>query len=158
MYNYGTVNKVILIGYIAKEPKKIVLPDGRSKVSFVIATQRQWVTKDDEIKTEIDWNNVVAYGPFADSIYSRALKRNYVYIEGRIKTRSWEDEKGSKKFITEIILDSETSKYQTLRKVKDVSEFNNEGDDQDQNASEKQEAILVDEIINMLNDDLHIIE
>lgn len=157
MLGVGTVNKVVLVGYIAKEPKKITLPDGKSKVSFVIATQKDWIDGvSGEFKTSIEWHNVVAYGAFADSIFSRALKRNLVYIEGRLKTRTWTDEQQIKRYITEIVLDGAGSTYQTLRKVKETKEvLLNENIVESELSPEQKEAILVDEIENLLNSEIN---
>lgn len=159
MIGLGTVNKAVLVGYIAKEPKKSALPDGKSKVSFVVATQKEWIDGDGEFKSSIDWHNVVAYGTFADSIFSRALKRNLVYVEGRIKTRSWTDDQNIKRYITEIILDGTGSTYQTLRKVKETSELLTEAGVENQDmSSEQKEAVLVDEIENLLKSEINFIE
>ncbi len=159
MIGLGTVNKAVLVGYIAKETKKITLPDGKSKVSFVIATQRDWIDGDGEFKSSVEWHNVVAYGSFADSIFTRALKRNLVYIEGRLKTRSWTDEKNTKRYITEIILDGPGSTYQTLRKVKESSELLTDENIQKQDmTAEQKEAVLVDEIESLLNSEVNFVE
>ena len=159
MFGLGTVNKVVLVGYIAKDVKKITLPDGKSKISLVVATQKEWIDGEGEFKTSIEWHNVVAYGAFADSIFNRALKRNLVYIEGRIKTRSWIDDQQIKRYITEIIIDGAGSSYQTLRKVKETSELvPAEGSEEKELTAEQKEAMMVDEIQNMLDVEVDFID
>lgn len=156
MFGFGTVNKVVLIGYIAKDAKITTFENGRKKISMVVATQKEWVGDDGKLNTTVEWHRVIAYGNnFVDSIFNRALKRNLVYIEGQMKTRKWTKEDGQVHYITEIVIEGEGSKYQTLRKVKTSEELNIVEMPEKPLNEEEKEAKLVDEIEAMLLKDIN---
>ena len=97
------LNKVFLIGRLTRDPETRALPSGQSVVSFGIATNRFYTDSAGTKKQDAEFHNVVAFGKLAD-ICSRYLnKGSLVFIEGRLKTRSWQNASGVKQFKTEII-------------------------------------------------------
>ncbi len=101
------LNKAIIVGNLTRDPESRALPSGQSVVSFSIATNRVWNDPSGNKQESTEFHNIVAFGKLAD-ICSRYLsKGRLVLIEGRIQTRSWQDQNsGSKRYKTEIIADS----------------------------------------------------
>jgi len=99
------VNKAIILGNLTRDPEARTLPSGRPVVSFSVATNRFWTDKNTgEKKKEVEFHNVVAFGRLAEIVHQFLFKGSMVYIEGRIRTRSWQDKKtNEKRQRTEII-------------------------------------------------------
>jgi single-strand DNA-binding protein len=99
------LNKVMLIGNLTRDPEMRYTPQGSAVASFVIATNRQWLT-DGEKKEAADFHNVVAWNKLAE-ICGQLLKRGTkVFVEGRLQSRSWQDAAtGQKKYKTEVVID-----------------------------------------------------
>ncbi len=97
------LNKVILIGNLGRDPEMRFTPSGKPVTSFSLATNRNWVSADGERHDETEWFNVVAWGNLAEICNQHLSKGQKVYVEGRLQTRSWEDEKGQKHFRTEVV-------------------------------------------------------
>lgn len=96
-------NKVFILGNLTRDPELRNTPTGQSVANFGVATNRVWFDKNRQKQTEAEFHNVVAWGKLAE-IASRYLsKGKLVFIEGRLKTRTWEDQSGQKKYKTEII-------------------------------------------------------
>lgn len=96
-------NKVFILGNLTRDPELRNTPTGQSVASFGVATNRVWFDKNRQKQTEAEFHNVVAWGKLAE-IASRYLsKGKLVFIEGRLKTRTWADQSGQKKYKTEII-------------------------------------------------------
>jgi single-strand DNA-binding protein len=101
------MNKQILIGNLGKDPEMSYTPSGVAVCKFSIATTERWKDKDGNRKEETDWHNVVAYRKAAETLSTYLAKGSKVYIEGRTKTRSWDDKKtGEKRYMTEVVVDS----------------------------------------------------
>jgi len=97
------LNKVFLIGRLTRDPEIKNLPSGQKVSTFGLATSRFFITKSGEKRQETEFHNIVLFGRLAE-ISSQYLKKgSLAFIEGRIKTRSWEDEKGNKRSRTEVI-------------------------------------------------------
>ena len=97
------LNKVMIIGYLGRDPEMRYTPTGRPVITFSVATNRNWSTPDGEHKTETEWFNVIAWGSLAE-ICNQILKKGLqVYIEGRLQTRQWEDTEGVKHKSVEIV-------------------------------------------------------
>ena len=96
------VNKVILVGRLGQDPEiKSISP--QSKVAnFSIATSETWI-KDGQKQEKTEWHRIVAWGKLAETCGRFLTKGKQVYVEGRLQTRSWEDQQGQKKFTTEIV-------------------------------------------------------
>lgn len=102
----GTVNKVILIGNLGKDPEVRKLENGTSVASFSIATSEVYLDKSTGVKKEItDWHDVVVWRGLAD-VAEKYIKKGYkVYVEGKLKKRSWQDKEGLTRYTTEVIAD-----------------------------------------------------
>jgi single-strand DNA-binding protein len=99
----ASVNKVILIGNLGADPELRYTPAGRAVVNFRIATTRHWNTREGERREETEWHRIVAWDKLAEICGEYLKKGMPVYVEGRIQTRSWEDQGGVKRYTTEIV-------------------------------------------------------
>jgi single-strand DNA-binding protein len=95
------VNKAILVGNLGKDPDLKYTQSGKAMVNFSLATTERWGGED---RTE--WHNIVMFDRLAEIANEYLRKGRTVYIEGRIQTRSWEDQNGNKRYITEIVASS----------------------------------------------------
>ena len=99
-----SVNKVILLGRLGKDPELKSLPNGNSVCNFSIATSEKWNDKASGQKQEkTEWHNITVYGKIAESCSAYLAKGREVFIEGKIQTRSWDDKDGNKRYTTEVI-------------------------------------------------------
>lgn len=101
-----SINKVILIGNVGKDPEVQSFESGRKKASFSLATTEKYRDKSGADQSVTEWHNIVVWGPQAEVVEKYVRKGNPLYIEGRIKYREYEDKDGQKKRITEINLDN----------------------------------------------------
>ena len=99
-----TVNKVILIGNIAKDPLIRETKVGAKNALFVVATNRIYKDKNGQVQNEAEFSNCIAWGSLADRCQQYLKKGKLVYIEGRLKTRTIEKEDGTKIYRTEIVV------------------------------------------------------
>lgn len=99
----ASVNKVILIGNLGKDPDFRVTPGGQPVANFSIATTEKWSDKAGEKKEKTEWHNIVLWGRLAEIANQYLRKGGSVYIEGRLQTRSWDDKDGNKRYTTEIV-------------------------------------------------------
>jgi len=99
----GTVNKVILIGRLGSDPELRYTPNGDAVANFRIATNRVWRDQEGNQQERTEWHRVVAWRKLAERCGEYLKKGSHVYIEGRLETRSWEDNSGNKRYVTEII-------------------------------------------------------
>lgn len=105
----GSVNKVILVGNLGKDPEIRVLESGAKLARFSMATSETYTDKTTGERRNItDWHNIVLWRGLADIADKYLRKGQLVYIEGKLKTRSWKDEVGVVKYNTEIIGDTMT--------------------------------------------------
>ena len=103
----ASINKVILIGNLGKDPEVRHFENGGSIARFSIATSETYIKKDTEEKvTQTEWHTVVTRGGLAAKVVEPYLKKgNSVYVEGKLRTRSWEDKNGETKYTTEVFCD-----------------------------------------------------
>lgn len=102
----GSVNKVILVGNLGKDPEIRYLENGVSVARFPIATSETFTDKNSGDKREItDWHTIVLWRGLAKIAESYLKKGMKVYIEGKLKTRSWQDENQQTKYATEVVAD-----------------------------------------------------
>ncbi len=100
-----SVNKVILLGNVGKEPEFKMLPSGQGVSNFSIATAERYKDKGGEWQERTEWHNLVAYAKLAEIVRDYVKKGSKLYVEGRITTRSWDDkESGKKVYRTEIVV------------------------------------------------------
>jgi len=113
-----SLNKVILIGHLGKDPDVKYLPNGTVVASTSLATSEKY-QKDGEWKENTEWHNIVAYAKTAEILGEPYFKKgSLIYVEGKLRTRSW-DKDGVKKYITEII--ASTVKSLSSKSTKDDS-------------------------------------
>jgi single-strand DNA-binding protein len=102
----GSLNKVLLIGNVGRDPEMRYLQSGEPVTTFSVATNRRWTGGDGQPREETEWHNVVAWRKLAEQCNEFLSKGRKVYIEGRLQTRSWDDQaSGQKRFRTEIVAD-----------------------------------------------------
>lgn len=97
------LNKVQLIGHIGKDPEVRTFEGGNRKASFSIATSERRKNKSGELKESTEWHNIVCWDTLADIAQKYFRKGQQVYVEGKITTRQWEANDGTKKYITEVV-------------------------------------------------------
>lgn len=97
-----SLNKVLLIGNLTRDPEIRYTAGGAAVASFGLATNRSWKNAEGNVQESTEFHNVVAWGKMAEICQQILAKGMKVYIEGSINTRSWEDESGSTKYRTEI--------------------------------------------------------
>jgi single-strand DNA-binding protein len=97
------LNKVMVIGNMGRDPELRYTPSGKPVTSFSLASSRSWIAPDGERREETEWFNVVAWGNLAEICSQKLFKSQQVYIEGRLQTRSWEDDNGQRHFRTEVV-------------------------------------------------------
>lgn len=100
-----SVNKVILIGNLTRDPELRYTPQGTAVCSFGIATNRTWTTPDGELRDETEFHNIVAWRKLAEICDQILSKGRKVYVNGRLQTRDWTGEDGVKRYRTEIVID-----------------------------------------------------
>ena len=99
------INKAMIYGNLTRDPEKRALPSGQSVCSFAVATNRTYTDKDGKKQEQTEYHDVVAFGKLADVMGQWLKKGRPVYIEGRMQTRSWEQD-GVKRYRTEIVAEN----------------------------------------------------
>ena len=103
----ASVNKVIVLGNLGKDPELRYTPAGTAVVSISVATSRNWKNKETgERMEETEWHRLVAYDRIAEIIGEYCKKGKPIYVEGRLKTRKWQDKDGRDVYTTEIVVES----------------------------------------------------
>lgn len=102
------INKVILVGNLGKDPEVRTFEGGKKVVQFSLATTESYKDKNGQRVDQTEWHNIVFWGAIVDVIEKYLKKGSQIYVEGKIRTRSYEDKEGVKKYITEIIGDKMT--------------------------------------------------
>jgi len=102
------VNKVILIGNLGKDPEVRYLDNGVAVANFSLATTENYKNKEGERVSQTEWHNIVLWRGLAEVAEKYLRKGGSVYIEGKIKTRKWEDKDGNTRYSTEILGDNMT--------------------------------------------------
>lgn len=102
------INKVILVGNLGKDPEVRHLEGGAVVAKFPLATSETYKTKEGQRVDQTEWHNIVMWRGLAESAEKYLHKGTLVYIEGKIRTRSWEDKEGHKRYATEVVADTMT--------------------------------------------------
>lgn len=97
------VNKVILVGNLGSDPTLRYTPNQTAVCNFNIATSERFTNKEGEKETRTEWHRIVTWARLAEICNEYLKKGKQVYIEGRLQTRSWEDQNGNKKYTTEVV-------------------------------------------------------
>ena len=112
----GSVNKVILVGNLGKDPKVSQLNSGDRVVSFTLATSDSWKDKNTgERKERTEWHNVVIFNENLGKVAEQYCKKGTkVYLEGQMQTRKWQDQSGADRYTTEVVLQRFRGELQLL--------------------------------------------
>ena len=102
----GSVNKVILLGNLGRDPDIRSMQSGSKMASFSIATSKRWKDKSTgEQKDKTSWHNIVVFGDGLVDIVEKYVKKgSKIYIEGELQTRKWQDQEGNDRYTTEVII------------------------------------------------------
>jgi single-strand DNA-binding protein len=101
----ASVNKVILIGNLGRDPEVRYMPDGAAIANISLATTDTWKDKSGEKQERTEWHRVAFFGKTAEIAGEYLRKGSQVYVEGRLQTRKWQDKDGQEKYTTEIVAD-----------------------------------------------------
>jgi single-strand DNA-binding protein len=98
----ASVNKVILIGNLGRDPEVRYTQNGTAVANFTLATNEVWTDKGGERQERTEWHRIVVWGKQAEIVREHLSKGKQVYVEGSIQTRQWDDREGNKRSTTEI--------------------------------------------------------
>lgn len=101
----GSLNKVLLIGRIGRDPEMRYTPSGQPVANFSMATDESYTGKDGQKVEKTEWHRVVIWGKQAEFVGNYLGKGRLIYIEGKLETRKWTDKDGAEKYTTEIKAD-----------------------------------------------------
>ncbi len=112
----GSVNKVILLGNLGRDPEIRSMQSGNRMASFSLATSKRWKDKStQEQREKTSWHNIVVFGEgLVDIIEKYVKKGSKIYLEGELQTRKWQDSEGNDKYTTEVILQGYNSNLTLL--------------------------------------------
>ena len=99
----ASVNKVIIIGNLGRDPETRYMPDGGAITNISVATTDKWKDKNGEMQEKTEWHRVAFFGKLAEIAGEYLKKGSQVYVEGRLQTRKWQDKDGQDKYTTEIV-------------------------------------------------------
>ena len=99
----GSINKVILIGRLGRDPEMRFTPAGKAVTNFTMATSETWKDDSGERQERTEWHRIVMWGKMAELADKHLSKGSQVYIEGKISTKEWTDKEGVKRYTTEIV-------------------------------------------------------
>jgi len=119
----GSLNKVLLIGRLGNDPEIRTTQDGRSVVSFSLATSDTWRDKNtNERKERTEWHRVVIFNEGLSKVVEQYVKKgSRVYLEGQLQTRKWQDQLGQERYTTEIVLQNYSGNLTILDSSGDAS-------------------------------------
>jgi single-strand DNA-binding protein len=101
-----SLNKVMLIGNLTRDPESRTTPNGQMVATFSVATNRSWNNAAGERQEKSEFHNIVSWGKLAEIVSKYLAKGRRVYVEGRLQTRDWEGQDGVKRYRTEIVADN----------------------------------------------------
>ncbi len=140
-----SVNKAILVGFVGNDPEIRYLDSGTPVCNFRMATSETYKNKAGERVTNTEWHNIVLWRGLAEVAEKYVKKGTQIYVEGRIRTRAWDDREGNKRYTTEIVGDS----MQLLGKKSDDTSGGGSSSEQDEtvnNAPDIPEADASDDL------------
>ena len=118
-----SINKVILVGNLTRDPEMKETTGGQPITTFGLATNRAWVTRSGEKQQSAEFHELVAWGKLAEICHQFLKKGKLIYIEGYLKTRSWDNEDGTKKFRTEVVVNDMVMLEKRMEEGDDVLEY-----------------------------------
>ena len=98
------VNKVILIGNLGSDPEVKYTPNGAPVANFSLATNESWNDKDGQRQERTEWHRLVLWSKLAEIAQQYLKKGAKIYVEGKLQTRSWDDQSGQKRYMTEVVV------------------------------------------------------
>ncbi len=99
----GSVNKVVLVGHLGGDPESRYTAAGNPVVTFNMATNETWKNSEGNYEDNTEWHRCVLFGKMAENATDLLKKGQLLYLEGKLRTRSWEDNNGVKRYTTEIV-------------------------------------------------------
>ena len=99
----ASVNKVILVGNLGRDPELRYTQSGQAVANFTLATNEKWKDKEGNNQERTEWHRIIVWGKSAENCAQYLQKGRSVYVEGRLQTRDWEDREGNKRTTTEIV-------------------------------------------------------
>jgi single-strand DNA-binding protein len=99
----ASVNKVILIGNLGRDPELRFVQSGQAVANFTLATNDRWTDREGKPQERTEWHRIVVWGKQAENCANYLAKGRSVYVEGRLQTREWEDKEGQKRQTTEVV-------------------------------------------------------
>jgi len=118
------LNKVMLIGNLGRDPEIRTLESGVSVATFSIATSETYKDRDGNRQTSTEWHNIVVWRGLAEVAEKYLKKGSQIYVEGKLKTRSWQDKDGNTRYTTEVVADN----FTMLGRPSDSSGYNRSQD------------------------------
>lgn len=115
----GSINRVMLIGRLGQDPKLSYLPSGQAVVELSVATDENYKDREGNKVEKTEWHRVKAFGRTAEFCNQYLGKGRLVYVEGSIKTRSWDDQQGQKRYMTEVVVSAPGHTVQALDRGQD---------------------------------------
>lgn len=101
------LNKAMLIGRVGQNPDvKTINEQGRKAAQFSLATTERYKDRNGEVKEQTEWHNIVAFDKTAELIEKFVAKGMLLYVEGKLRTRSWDDQNGNKRYVTEVLVNT----------------------------------------------------
>ncbi len=120
-----SINKIMLIGNCAADPKIMTTQDGREIASFSLGTSEYWKNKQGEKQQKTEWHKVVCFSQGLTGIIKSYVKKgSKLYVEGKIQTRKYKDKDGIEKYVTEVVLQGFDATLQLLDSKKQVDQHN----------------------------------
>jgi single-strand DNA-binding protein len=104
----ASVNKVILIGNLGKDPELRYMPNGDAVANITLATTETWKDKGGEKQEKTEWHRVVFFRKLAEIVGEYLNKGSQVYVEGRLETKKWTDKQGAERYTTEVVASNMT--------------------------------------------------
>ena len=102
----ASLNKVMIIGNLGRDPEMRYTANGQALATFSVACNRRYTTNEGEQREEVEWVRVVCWRRLAEIAGQYLQRGSQVYVEGRLQTRSWEDQEGQTRYMTEVVADN----------------------------------------------------
>ena len=103
----SNLNKAMLIGRVGQNPEiKTINEQGRKAAQFSLATTERYKDRNGEVKEQTEWHNIVAFDKTAELVERFVTKGMLLYVEGKLRTRSWDDRDGNKRYVTEVLVNA----------------------------------------------------
>ena len=134
----GSVNKVILLGNLGRDPEIRSMQSGSKMANFSIATSKRWKDRNtQEQKEKTSWHNIVVFGDGLVDIVEKYVKKgSKIYVEGELQTRKWQDKDGNDKYTTEVILQGYNCNLTLLDSRNNTSnQIDNQNQDNENNST-----------------------